>query len=217
MQPILEVTLKGQTARALSLRAVVVLSLLLGLGAAQADTTNFVGDFGPALWTLQPDQGNVYFTNSDKDLVLTGPNLPADAVPLSLEGILYNGRLGGGLSVGGTLSFHWDYISADALSDSEGDIAWTPPGGTSLQTVLGQGGPGVSMSGDFPATFLSAGTTNLTFLLTTDTLANKLSGTLIISDFQFHDQVPEPSSNSILAVALLCLGAARWERVRVRC
>ncbi len=111
------------------------------------------------------------------------------------------------------MSFHWVYNSSDALSDSGGQIGWTPPGGTSIQDVLGQGGPGVNQIGDFTSPLLSPGITNLTILLITDTLADKFSGTLIITDFQFQD-VPEPSTGALVAGMFVCLGAARWRHCR---
>jgi hypothetical protein len=214
MKPIFDTRSKWRRVRALGQRGLVILSLFFCLGVAQADTTNFTGAFDETFWNMQPQFGSVYFTNGGKELVLAGPNQPTEAVPQSLDGVVYNGPLGGGLVVGGTVSFHWEYNSGDALSDSEGDIAWTPPGGTSIQSTLGQGGPSVFQFGDFPPTFLSQGTTNLTFLLTTDTLANKLSGTLIITDFQFHEEVPEPSTLALLAGGLTLALAAQRHRSR---
>lgn len=200
-------------ARALKQRGILLLALLLGLGAARADTTGFVGDFREAFWTNQVQFGSVTFSNSDTELVLTGPNAPT-VQKTSLDGILYNGPLEGGLAVGGTVTFHWAYNSGDALSTSEADFAWLPPGGGSpFQQLLRQGGPGVIANGVFATPLLAAGTT-FQFLLTTDTPANKLSGTLIISDFQFHPDIPEPSTGTLLATALICLGAARWRRSR---
>jgi len=215
MQSTLDTRAGRQQAKPHARRGAVVLALLLGLSAARADTTNFMGAFGEAFWSAEPQSGTVGFSNSDTELVLAGPNQPATAVPLSLDGIVYNGPLGGGLLVGGTMSFHYVYTSSDALSDSEADIAWTAPGGSSAQFLLGQGGPGVVAAGDYTTPLLSAGTTNLTFLLTTDTLANKLSGTLVISDFQFHD-VPEPGTGILTAGMLAVLSASRWRRFRGR-
>ena len=190
-----------------------MLALFLSLGAAQADTTNFVGDFAPALWTLQPGQGSVFFTNGNTELVLTGPNQPPAEVNPSLDGITYNGPLPGGLRVGGTVEFHWDY-NPGAVNSGAADISWTPPGGgASIDgPLVNNGGLGFE-SGNF-STNMASGTA-FEFLLTTDTLANKLSGTLVISDFQFHADVPEPSSGVLLAVGLLCFRAARWQRARV--
>jgi hypothetical protein len=210
MKPIIDTRSKWQQARALGQRGLVILSLLLGLCVVQADSTNFVGDFSPALWTKQPDQGSVFFTNGNTELVLTGPNQPAAEVPASLESILYNGPLPGGLRVGGTVEFHWEY-NPGAVNSAAADIAWTPPGGAdSIQSpLLLNGGLGFQ-SGNFSTNFL-AGTT-FAFLLTTDTLADKLSGTLIITDFQFHQDVPEPSTAALLAGAVISLCVARWRR-----
>jgi hypothetical protein len=215
MKPTSDIRSTRLLARAPRLRELFTLCFLLGLTAARADTTNFTDQFGEAFWNMQPQHGSVFFTNDDTELVIVGPNLPTNAIPQSLDGIVYNETLGGGFVVGGTVSFHWQYTSGDALSDSAGEVAWTPPGGTSIQDFLGQGGPGVTLSGNFTDTFISSGTTNFTFLLTTDTVANKLSGTLIITDFQFHN-VPEPSTGALLATAALSLTAVRWRQARRR-
>ena len=213
MKPIFDTRSKWQRVRAVGPRGLAILALFLGLGVAQADTTNFVGDFAPPLWTIEKDQGSVFFTNDDQRLVLTGPNQPLAEVNPSLDGIKYNGPLAGGLRVGGTVEFHWEY-SPGAVNSASADFAWTPPGGgSSIQLpLLSNGGLGFA-SGNV-STNLLAGTV-FEFLLSTDTFADKLSGTLIISDFQFHD-VPEPSSAALLASAVITLGAARWRRSRKR-
>jgi hypothetical protein len=208
MKPIFDTNSKWQRVRGFGRWGLALLSLILGLGISRADTTNFVGDFGPALWTILPDHGNVYFTNGFTELVLTGPNGPTSNVPLSMDGILYNGPLAGGLRVGGTVEFHWEYYPG-AVNSASADIAWTPPVGTPIQNpLLVNGGLGFE-SGDF-STNLIAGTT-FEFLLITDTTADKLSGTLVITDFQFHD-IPEPSSGALLVSAVISLCAVRWRR-----
>ena len=193
--------------------------LLLGSPATRADTTNFTGDFRAAFWTTTPPPppppsfGSVYFTNSNTELVLAGPNQPASRTS-STDPITYNGPLGGGLTVGGTVQFDYEYNSGDALGASEADFAYTPPGGgSSIQNLLGQGGPGVIQSGSFTTPLLSAGTT-FKFLLITDTPANKLSGSLVITHFVFLSEIPEPSTAALLAGLLGCLSLARWCRSR---
>jgi hypothetical protein len=210
MKPVFDPRSKRHWIKATGQCGAGIFALFLGLGAAQAGSTNFVGEFAPPLWTLQSGQGSVFFTNGNTELVLTGPNQPPAEVNPSLDGITYNGPLPGGLRVGGTVEFHWDY-NPGAVNSASVDFAWTPPGGGSSVDVplISDGGLGIE-SGDF-STNLAAGTV-FEFLLTTDTLADKLSGTLVISDFQFHADVPEPSSRVLLAVALLCFGAARWRR-----
>jgi hypothetical protein len=213
MKPALDTTSEWGWFGAVGRQGTVILSLFLGLSVAQATSTNFMGDFGEAFWTAQPQLGSVTFTNSDTELALAGPNAPTTERN-SLDGILYNGPLPGGLTVGGTVQFHWAYDSGDALSTSEADIAWSPPGGGLPGIgVLAQGGPGVILSGDYSTPLLLAGTT-FQFLLTTDTLANKLSGTLIITDFQFQPEIPEPSTGALLAGVLVSIGGARWRRCR---
>jgi hypothetical protein len=117
--------------------------------------------------------------------------------------------LGGELTVGGTVSFHWVYTPGDS-APVEADFRWddaTPP-------PLAQG-VGDSQNGNF-STFISPGTTNLEFLLTSTLLSSgKLSATLVITDFQFLD-IPEPCSGALFASMLTCLGAARWRRSRRR-
>jgi hypothetical protein len=208
MQPILNKTSGREGVKAHGQRGAAVLILLLGLAAAQADTTGFTGAFGTNFWSLTPGgHGSVYFTNADTELVLAGPETPPPG-GTSLDGILYNHPLGGGLAVGGTVSFHWVYNSGDA-DPVQADVRWddvTPP-------PFAQG-PAVNQPGDFLSPLIIPGTTNLMFLLTTTPAApGKLSSTLIITDFQFHD-VPEPSTGALLASVLISLGAARRWRCR---
>jgi len=166
-----------------------------------------------AYWTMQPQFGTVTFSNADTELVLAGPNAPT-VETYSLDGILYVGPASGGLPVDGTVQFHWAYNSGDALSTTEADFAWQPPGGgDSTKIVLDQGGPGVIQSGEVSTPVLGAGTT-LHFLLSTDTEANKLTGSLVISDFQFNPTVPEPSTGALFAGVLVSLGVVRWRRCR---
>jgi hypothetical protein len=207
MKPIFKTRSEWQRAKAAVLCGAGMLALFLGLGAAQADTTNFVGDFAPPLWTLEPGQGSVFFTNGNTELVLTGPNQPPAEVNPSLDGIKYNGPLPGGLRVGGTVEFNWDY-NPGAVNSGAADISWTPPGGgvSTNSPLVYDGGLGFE-SGHF-MTNLLAGTV-FEILLTTDTLKDKLSGTLTITDFQFHD-IPEPSTGALLASAVILLSAARW-------
>ena len=208
MQPILGSDCTRQHVKAIGLLPAVFLACLLGASPVLADTTNFLGDFGEAFWSKQPQFGTVGFSNSDTEVVLAGPKAPATET-LSFEGVTYNGPLAGGLAVGGTVQFAWSYTSGDALSSSEADFAWTPPGGGDpVPILLAQGGPGVATNGVVTTSVLAAGTT-LQFLLGTDTLANKLSGTLVISDFQFHPDIPEPSTGALFAGALMAFGVAR--------
>jgi hypothetical protein len=212
MKPIFDTRSEWQWVRVFGQKGLVILSLLLGLCVVQADTTNFVGDFGPALWTMQTNYGSVFFTSEDQTLVLTGPNQPTSDIPQSFDGILYNGPSPGGLRVGGTVEFHWEY-NPGAVSSAAADIAWTPPGGADpIQSPLLLNGGQGSESGDFSANLL-AGTT-FQFLLTTDTSAGKLSGTLVITEFQFHQDVPEPSTAALLASAVISLCVARWRHGR---
>jgi hypothetical protein len=212
MHPILNRTSEWQRARALGRRGVVLLALFLGLGVAQADTTDFTGDFATDFWSLTAGGfGSVYFTNSGAvpdTLVLAGPAVSPPG-GTSVDGILYNHPLGGGLAVGGTVSFHWVYNPGDSTDPVQGDVRWgdvTPPSFVS--------GSGAGQFGDFTSPLISPGTTNLTFLLTsTPQGADKLSATLIITDFQFHD-IPEPPTGVILAGVGMSLGAACWRRSR---
>jgi hypothetical protein len=215
MKPILETRSKWQQVRALGRRGAVVLSLLLGLGVAQADTTNFVGDFAPGepLWTMLPDRGSVNFANGDTELILAGPNQPLSNITNSLDGILYNGPLPGGLRVGGTVQFQWSYTPG-AVDGAEADITWLPPGGGSpIQSFLVNNG-GLGADSGFFSTNMLAGTT-FEISLTTTTELGKLSGTLTITDFQFHD-VPEPSTGALLASAVISLCATRRHTGRRR-
>ena len=84
-----------------------------------------------------------------------------------------------------------------------------------MQALLGQ--EGVSEGGDF-STNLLAGTT-FSFYLTTSFppgVSDKLSATLTITGFQFHPDIPAPSTGVLVAGMLVSLGAARWWRSRRR-
>jgi hypothetical protein len=211
MQPILGRHTGRQQLEVLGRRALLLLTLLEGASGALADTTNFVGDFREAFWTNDVQAGSVTFSNSDTVLVLSGPNSPAARVS-SLDGILYHGELAGGLAVGGTVQFNWSYNAADCLSTSEADFTWSSPGGGSpVLNILAQGGPGVITNGFLITPVLAAGTV-FEFSLGTDTLADKLPGTLVITDFIFHSEIPEPSSGVLLGGALIWLGVARRRR-----
>ena len=210
MKPTADTRPKWRKGSALAQAAVLLLTLSLASSAAGADTTNFIGDFSPSFWSTQVQLGSVIFTNSDTELVLAGPNAPA-ARESSSDGVLYNGPLSGGLTVGGTLQFSWVYNSGDALSTSEADFAWLlPSGGGPIVQVLAQGGPGVTNSGVFTTPLFPAGTT-FQFLLTGDTPANKLSDSLLIADFDFL-AVPEPPTGALATCFLTMFFAARWWR-----
>ena len=211
MKPIREWLRGLKRLEAFARPGVAVLALSLGVGVAQADTSGCTGEFAPSNWTNSPPGfGAVYFTNADSELVLTGPNQPASQTE-SFDPITYNGPLEGGLTVGGTVQFHWEYNSGDALNTiSAASFGWTyPGGGVPVTMILAQGGPGVDESGDFSWSGLKP-TATFTFLLSTETPANKLTGTLIITDFQFHPDVPEPSTTAFLAGIGMLFGVKRW-------
>jgi hypothetical protein len=184
--------------------------LLPALALAQGSTYNFTGDFAPAYWsTNQLQAGAAYFTNLDTELVLAGPNQPGSDTTSS-DPILYDGPLSGGLAVGGTVQFNWQYSSPFGLNDSAYFI-WTPPGGgDSTRVLLAQGGGG---AGDFLSVQLDQQAT-FTFVLLTDTPANKVGGSLTVTNFQFHANVPEPATGSLLAGALALLGGREYRRSR---
>jgi hypothetical protein len=213
MKPIRDWLRRLERLGAFARPGVAVLALSLGLGVAQADTSGFTGDFAPSNWTNSPPGlGAVYFTNSNSELVLTGPNQPASQTD-SFDPITYNGPLSGGLTVGGRVEFDWEYNSGDALSTiSAATFAWSQGGGGgTTQTNLAQGGPGVVESGVFITPELAPGTT-FGFLLSTETPANKLSGSLIVTNFQFQADVPEPSTTALLAGMGMLLGVKRWRQ-----
>jgi hypothetical protein len=211
MEPVLDRTSGWGKAKPRGQTAGILITLLLGLGVARADTAGFTNDFAEAFWSKQPQFGSVNFSNSDTALVLAGPNAPV-AETTSFDGILYNGPLPGGLAVGGTVQFHWDYNGGTTLSTSEADFGWSSPGGGGpIQNVLAQGGVGVITSGLFTTPPLVAGTT-FEFLLGSGTTPGKLSAALVISDFQFHPDIPEPTTGVLLGSLLISLGAARGWR-----
>ena len=143
--------------------------------------------------------------------MLSGANEPSTDTS-SIDPITYNGPLGGGLTVGGTVEFNWQYNSPYGLNDAA-YFAWMPAGGGSTNQVLLAQGGGVassiySIQLDPHATF--------EFVLFTETPANKLPGSLVITNFQFHANVPEPSAEALLASALIFLGGTFWWRPRRR-
>jgi hypothetical protein len=217
MEPILDTTSGWARCSTLGKRAAVILALFIGLATVQADTMGFMDAFAPANWNPTIfGGGSAYFTNSDTELDLVGPTATPTGGGSSIDGMLYNGPLSGGLVVGGTMQFHWEYVNyGDTVSPSGGEIDWTPPGGGgTMQALLGQ--EGISESGNF-STNLVAGTPfsfNLTATFPAG-VTNKLSATLIITGFQFHD-VPEPSTGTLLASMLAFLGAARGRRARIQ-
>jgi len=173
-------------------------------GVARADTTNFTGDFAAAFWTAQPQAGSIFFTNANTELVVAGPNKPASETT-SVDPITYNGPVSSGLVTDGTVEFDWEYTSPFGLNDAA-YFAYTPFGGNPVQILLAQGG-GVDITNSFSIQ-LSQGTT-FQFVLFTDTPANKVGGALMITDFQFHANVPEPSSIALLACGLIAFTALR--------
>jgi hypothetical protein len=217
MKPIFDARSEWQRLRDLGQRGLAVLALFMGLGVAQADTTNFTGDFGPEFWSLSPGSGlgTVYFTNGFTELVLVSPtNAPQGTE--SLDGILYNSPLQGELRVGGTVSFHWEFSAGDVQTGGAA-FGWLPPSEGSPTNLAIISVPGITNGGNYSSPLLSPGTTNLSFLLdTTFVGSDKALATLVVSDFQFHEQVPEPSTVALLAGGLISFVAARWRRGRGR-
>jgi hypothetical protein len=193
---------RGQTAG-------VILVLLLGLGAARADTMGFTGDFTNAFWTISTQSGTVSFANANTELDIVGDNDPPVETK-SLEGISYNGPLPGGLAVGGTVQFDYQYTSLDdgnAYAEFSTSVSGTP-------IYLGNG---VATGGVtfFSPIELPQGAT-FGFLLYTDTDPGKGAASLVITSFQFVPDVPEPTTGVLLGSALISLGAARGWRSRRR-
>lgn len=210
-----------QRVKAAGQQGFLLATLLFGLSAARADTTNFVGDFREAFWTNSPQgSGIVSITPAGTELVLAGPNA-ATAPSGSLDGLLYNGPLQGGLVVGGTVEFHYAYNPGDAGSPSDANFRWLPPGGGAgdwLQAPLGQVTGGIITDGFYVTPSpLAAGTTFM-FSLATDTPVpplGKPSTLLVVTDFVFRE-VPEPATATLLVNGLLLLGGATWWRSRRR-
>jgi hypothetical protein len=215
MKPIFDARSEWQ--RDLGRRGLAILSVLIGLGVAQADTTGFTGEFAAAFWTNSPAGfGSASITNSGAALVLAGPTGTPPSGS-SFDGMQYNEALGGGLVVGGTVQFHWDYrTSEDVTGNTGATLSYTPEGnGGSVQYSLGQGV--IPTSGDFSES-VEPGST-FSFLLETETPSGKplgdLSTVLTISNFRFVD-VPEPSTGTLMAIAVISLFAARWRCGRRR-
>ena len=188
MEAILDQTIGRGEVRLRRQAAGVILTLLLGLSVARAD---FTGDFAAAFWTNAPSgSGSVAFSNSFTELVLQGP-APATGSPgviqSSLDGILYNGPLPGGLKVGGTVQFDWNYYSPGDASDDEADFLYWAPGGSTNLTQLGFG-PSAGTVGNLPPIHLPEGSA-FQFVLFTSTYPGKDAGSLVITGFQFNPDV----------------------------
>ena len=209
MKPILGTTSGWARCNALVQRAAVIVTLLFGLATARAQTTNFTGDFAPAYWTNSPPGGlgSVSFVNGNTELELIGANDPASETT-STDGIKYNGYLGGGLTVGGTIQFDYQYTS---LADGNASAEFS----TSVSSSPSDLGNGVAIGTltPFPPIQLPQGAT-FGFLLYTDTDPGKGAASLVITGFQFTPDVPEPSTGALVAGMLVCLGAADWRRCR---
>ena len=209
MRPTLNKLTRRHTWKTAGVCFVAVCLFVSVFGIARADSTNFTGDFAATFWNAQPQAGAIGFSNSATELVIAGPNKPASETT-SVDPITYNGPTSSGLVTDGTVEFDYTYNSPFGLADSA-YFAWTPFGGTPTQVLLAQGG-GVNITNSFSID-LSQGTT-FEFVLFTDTPANKVGGSLTITDFTFHENVPEPSSCALFAGALILLAGSRRRGLR---
>jgi hypothetical protein len=157
-----------------------------------------------------PDAGSIYFTNANTELVLSGP--PNESSPtLSTEPILYNGPLSGGLAVGGTVEFNWQYYSPYGGSD-EASFAYTPEGGSAIPVLLTQGAG--ATNGIFSIQ-LNPGAT-FEIVLINDNPGKPLPAFLTVTNFQFRSNVPEPSTGALFGTLAVALTAFSFWRSR-RC
>ena len=147
---------------------------LLAMLCVTSAKANFVGDFAPSQWTLQPDQGQTYFANSSTELHIVGPTgnfYPSDDM-VSILGPT------AGLGQRWLLSFHWNF-NAGGSESVEADIS---TGGNPY--VFASGGSGASVSGDYSFT-LNQGDTAYFFLSSDTTGAGKQAPSFVISGFNF--------------------------------
>ena len=159
------------------------LVVLLGLSAAQAlPIYNFVAPYAPSDWTLQPDQGQVFFANNNTELDLVGPTgnfYPSyDAISIVAPPV-----------AGGPWKLSFNY--AFSVGDSQGTtalVSWAgEPGGNPL--VLASGGPGGSSSGYLDLDLYSGDTLSI-LLDSGETGAGKQPSSLVITDFSIPDSTP---------------------------
>ena len=175
---------------------------------ARADTTDFMGVFDPTNWSHFSGSGSYNFNTPNTELTIVGPSTPPSGG--SLDGIRYNGYLGGGLAVGGTVQFNWQYLSPDD-PNAHADF------GTSVgnSSPLGPGGAGGPFNDTFTSQLLPQGAT-FSFLLYTDNPSPaKSPASLLITNFKFIE-VPEPSMGALLGSMLISLSTVRWWRCRRR-
>lgn len=148
---------------------------VFGLSTAHATPVdNFVGSFAPSQWTLQPDQGETYFANSDTELDIVGPT--GNFYP-SYDAVSVVGPAGAPQWL---LNFQWTFNAGDSVGTTA-SISWSgEPNGNPL--ILASGGPGTSTSGDLSLT-LAQGDTLSILLDSGETGAGKEASYLTISSF----------------------------------
>lgn len=182
----------------------LVFALVFRLGGvvARAEIINgFTGAFAPSAWTLEPDQGQVSFNNTDTQLGITGPT---GNFSDSYDEITLVAPAQANPGAQWPVSFQWTFNAGDALGASA-SIYWPgAPGGNPV--VLASGGPGAADNGLFSLVLNQGDTVNI-ILDSGETGAGKLPATLTISDFTYS--VPD-ATPWIEAAVLLPLVMRRY-------
>lgn len=146
---------------------------------------NFVDNFAPSQWTLQPDQGQAYFANSDSELDIVGPT--GNFYPsIDVVSLLVPATTGG--AWGWQLSFNWAF-SAGGSEGVQASIYFPGIAGDN-PLVFASGGAGASATGSY-SFIVNPGETVTFSLSSDDTGTGKQPSSFGISNFGFVYTAPD--------------------------
>jgi hypothetical protein len=168
--------------------------VIFGSAATASPIFNFVDDFAPSQWNLQPDQGQIGFANGNTELDIIGPT--GNFTP-SYDVVTVTGPSG---APQWELNFQWSFSAGDS-EGSSATITWPmEPDGNPV--VLASGGPGSTASGNLTL-FLDPGDTATILLDTDETGAGKQPASLVINGFSYSVPDSTPWIEASLFVPLL--------------
>lgn len=173
----------------------VFVAVAFGISVVKATPIdNFVDSFAPSQWTMEPDQGQTYFANSDTELEIVGPT--GNFYP-SYDAVSVVGPAGAPQYL---LNFQWTFNSGDS-EGATASISWAgEPNGNPL--VLASGGPGTSDTGDL-SLVLAQGDTLSILLNSGETGAGKQPAYLTLTNFSYAVPDSTPWIEASLFLPLL--------------